>query len=682
MSMVKTQSGLADLVDRSNRLGADRSVCNWGGGNTSVKTKEVDFRGREIDVLWVKGSGSDLADAKSSNFTALNLGDVLPLLDRESMTDEEMVAYLAHCMLDARHPRSSIETLLHAFLPFPHVDHTHPDSIISLCCSHNGRALAEQVFGKRMVWVPYIRPGFALSRMIALAVRDNPNCELVLMEKHGLITWGDTSEDCYANTIRIINEMRDSIEARINQDALFGGALFTTCPAEQRAEIAAAVMPTIRGQVSSIRRAVLTYDDGDDFLQFVNSEAAPTLSQIGAACPDHLVHTKRVPLYIDWDPATLDVDSLKEKLRTGLDQYKAEYAAYFERNSEPGDHMHDPYPRVILIPGIGVIGTGKSKKMANIAVDLYRRAVAVMRGTSVLGDFTSLSEVESFAVEYWPLELYKLTLAPPERELARQVVYITGGAGGIGSATARRLAKEGAHIVIADLAVDVARQLATDLNGTFGEGTAIGVPLDVTDEDAVDQSLREAIRHYGGIDIFVSNAGLASSAPFVETSMKEWNRNLSVLGTGYFLTSRAAFRVLVEQGIGGSVIFITSKNAVYAGKDAAAYSAAKAMEGHLARCLAVEGGPHGIRVNSVLPDAVLQGSNIWKNSSWKEERARAYGIEIDQLEAHYRARTILGVNILPDDIAEGILFFASGRASKTTGCMLTVDGGVAAAFPR
>jgi NAD(P)-dependent dehydrogenase (short-subunit alcohol dehydrogenase family) len=343
--------------------------------------------------------------------------------------------------------------------------------------------------------------------------------------------------------------------------------------------------------------------------------------------------------------------------------------------------MHDPFPRIIVIPGLGVIGTGKTKKMANIAVSLYRRAVAVMRGSTSLGQFVSLSEKESFDVEYWPLELYKLSLAPKERELARQVAYITGGAGGIGSATARRLAMEGAHVVIADLAYEAAVKTAATLNEQYGDGTAVGVALDVTDEAKVIQSFREAVLAYGGVDVFVSNAGLASSSPITETTLQDWNRNLSVLGTGYFLTSREAFRIMVAQGRGGSIIYVTSKNAVYAGKDAAAYSAAKAMEGHLARCLAVEGGEHGIRVNSVLPDAVLQGSNIW-NSSWREERARAYGIETDQLEAHYRKRTILGVNISTEDIAEGILFFASPRALKTTGCMLTIDGGVAAAFPR
>ncbi|MBN2909747.1 bifunctional aldolase/short-chain dehydrogenase [Polycladomyces sp. WAk] len=674
-------AALSDLVKRSNRLGADRSVCNWGGGNTSMKTLETDFRGEKVEVLWVKGSGSDLADATDKNFTALRLNDVLPLMERESMTDEEMVEYLSYCMLNSRHPRPSIETLLHAFLPFPHVDHTHPDSIISLCCTKNGKEIAERIFGRRMVWVPYIRPGFRLSKLIAEAVAANPDCELVLMEKHGLITWGDTSEACYRNTLNVIEEARQYIEDRVNEQELFGGVKYEALPQEVRKEIAARILPVIRGMVSENKRVVLTFDDSEDFLRFTGSRDAEKLSQVGAACPDHLVHTKRVPLYVDWDPTTRDVDGLVQVLRDGLARYKKEYMAYFERNREGNEQMSDPYPRVILLPGLGVVATGKSKKMADIAAALYHRAVAVMRGAATLGEFVSLNEKESFDVEYWPLELYKLTLAPPEKELSRYVAFITGGAGGIGSATCKRLAEEGAHVVIADLALENANRLAEEINALYGEERAAAVYLDVTDENAVQRSLAETILKYGGIDILVSNAGLASSAPVTETSLAEWNKNLAVLGTGYFLTAREAFRVMEVQGIGGSIVFVTSKNAIYAGKDTSAYSSAKAMETHLARCLAVEGGSRGIRVNSVLPDAVLQGSNIW-SSSWREERARAYGIHPDELEEYYRKRTILNVNVLPEDIAEAILFLASQRSAKTTGCMITVDGGVAAAFPR
>ncbi|MCL6489457.1 MAG: bifunctional aldolase/short-chain dehydrogenase [Alicyclobacillus mali] len=682
IAVIVTQeaTALQELVDRSRRLGADRSVCNWGGGNTSAKTTMLDHMGREIRVMWVKGSGSDLAEATEKSFTALRLDEVLPLMERDAMTDEEMVDYLAHCMVEAKHPRSSIETLLHAFIPHAHVDHTHPDSIIAICTSTNGREVAKEIFGDRAVWVPYLRPGFALSKLVAEAVRANPHCECVLMEKHGLITWGETSEACYANTMRIIDEASEYLKAKQRGRVAFGGVKHPALPQEERRRIAVQILPFVRGIVSKRQGAILSYDDSSEFVEFAGSHDAPSLSQVGAACPDHLVHTKRRPLFVDWSPSE-GVDALKEKLGAGLTAYRDDYAAYYERNVDLDVPMHDPFPRIILIPGLGAIGTGKNKKMANIALDLYRRAIEVMRGATAIGEFVSLDEKESFDVEYWPLELYKLTLAPPEKELSRKVAYITGGAGGIGSATARRLADEGAHVVIADLAADAAQSLADELNAQHGPGAAIGVALDVTKEEAVARSIEEAILAYGGIDLVISNAGLASSAPVTETSLAEWNKNVAVLGTGYFLTSREAFRVMVEQGRGGAMVFVTSKNAVYAGKDASAYSAAKAMENHLARCLAVEGGPHGIRVNIVMPDAVLQGSNIW-TSAWREERARAYGIAPEELEDYYRRRTILGVNILPEDIAEAILFFCSPRSAKTTGCMLTVDGGVAAAFPR
>lgn len=676
------QTELTRLVYRSNLLGADRSVANWGGGNTSVKTTETDFRGRPIRVLWVKGSGSDLATVQEKHFTGLRLDDILPLMDeRDDMTDEDMVAYLTHCMIDPKHPRMSIETLLHAFLPFPHVDHTHPDAIISICCTSRGRDIAREIYGDRFVWVPYVRPGFRLSKMIAEAVRANPKAELVLMEKHGLVTWGETSEDCYRRTIDIIREAEAYIEARVREDTLFGGQKHEALPPERRKEIAAAVMPFVRGLVSREKRMMLAFDDGDDILRFVNARDAARLSQIGAACPDHLVHTKRVPLFVDWDPATGDVEALKRSLREGIEAYKRDYRAYFEANRNEGDVMSEPAPRVILIPGVGMITTGKSRAMALVSAALYHRAVAVMRGATTLGDFVSLNENESYNVEYWPLELYKLTLAPPEAEFSRQVALVTGGAGGIGSATARRLAAEGAHVVVADLNLEGAQAVADELNAEFGEGRALAVKMDVTSETEVAAAFREAALMYGGVDILVNNAGLATSSPFDETSLDEWRLNLNVLGTGYFLAAREAFRMMKEQGIGGSMIFIGSKNSVYAGKNAAAYSAAKALEVHLARCIAAEGGEYGIRVNCVLPDAVLQGSKIW-TSEWRKERAATYGIRPEELEEYYRKRTILLQNVYPQDIAEAVAFFASSRSAKTTGCMLTVDGGVAAAFTR
>ncbi|MGC6589016.1 bifunctional aldolase/short-chain dehydrogenase [Paenibacillus sp. Dod16] len=677
----QAQNTLDELVYRSNLIGSDRRVCNWGGGNTSSKTTIQDFRGKDIEVMYVKGSGSDLATMKAGNFTGLRMEDIRPLFERDSMSDEEMVAYLGHCMVDAKHPRASIETLLHAFLPFRHVDHTHPDAIISLCCAHNGKELAREIFGDRFVWVPYVRPGFTLSKMIAEGVLANPKAELVLMEKHGLVTWGDTSEACYAQTIRIISEAEAYIEARVNNDKLFGGRKFAPLASEVRRSIAAEVMPAVRGAVSDVKKMILSFDDQEDVLDFVGGIDSPKLSQVGAACPDHLVHTKVVPLFIDWTPDAEDVEGLKAKLIEGIAAYKEQYQAYFERNHHEGDIMFEAAPRVILIPGIGMINTGKSWAMSQVSGALYHRAIAVMRGATALGDFVSLSENESYNVEYWPLELYKLSLAPAEAEFSRQIAFITGGAGGIGSATARRLVAEGAHVVLADLNLEGAQQVAEEINAKYGENRAFAVKMDVTDEEAVKRAYRETSITYGGVDIIVNNAGLATSSPFDETSLKEWNLNMNVLGTGYFLVAREAFSLMKTQGVGGSMVFVGSKNSVYAGKNVTAYSSAKALEAHLARCIAAEGGEYGIRVNTILPDAILQGSAIW-NSNWRNERAAAYGIEPDQLEEHYRKRTTLLVNIYPQDIAEGIAYFASSRSSKTTGCMLTIDGGVPAAFTR
>ncbi|UOQ44986.1 bifunctional aldolase/short-chain dehydrogenase [Halobacillus salinarum] len=674
-------SGLQELVYRSNLLGADRSVCNFGGGNTSMKTVEKDFRGKDVDVMWVKGSGSDLATMKEQNFTALRLDDIQPLLEREEMSDEEMVEYLGHCMINHRHPRSSIETLLHAFLPFKHVDHTHPDAIISICCADNGKQIAEELFGDRFVWVPYIRPGFTLSKMIAEGVANNPQAELVLMEKHGLVTWGETSGEAYEQTIKVIQEAELFVHDKVEKVSAFNGEKYSSLSESEAEKLLAKVMPVIRGSVSDEKKMLLTCDRGEDVMEFVNSHDAPGLSQVGAACPDHLVHTKRVPLYVDWNPQEEHEEQLVEKLQSGIEAFKEEYRAYFERNKKEGDQMVEPAPRVVLIPGIGMVNTGKDVKNSRVSGALYHRAIAVMKGAAALGSFVSLNEQESYQVEYWPLELYKLSLAPPEAEFSRHIAFVTGGAGGIGSAACRRFVQDGAHVVIADLNIEGAEKLAAEINEEFGVDRALAVKMDVTKEEEVEEAFAKTVLAYGGLDTIVNNAGLATSSPISETTLKEWNLNMNVLGTGYFLVGREAFRKMEQQGIGGSMVFIGSKNSVYAGKNASAYSSVKALEAHLARCLAAEGGQHGIRVNSVLPDAVLQGSAIW-NSSWRNERAAAYGIDPDELEEHYRKRTTLQVNIYPEDIADSIAFFASSHSEKTTGCMITVDGGVPAAFTR
>ncbi|MCL6511536.1 MAG: bifunctional aldolase/short-chain dehydrogenase [Anaerolineae bacterium] len=683
---VRGLSPLDLLAYRSRLLAADRSVVNIFGGNTSVKAVETDHLGRAINVLWVKGSGADMANCTGKDFAGLKLDEVLPLMQRDEMSDEEMVAYLTRCQFEPNRPRQSIETLLHAFTPHTHVDHTHPDAIIALACAERGEAAAREVFGDDMVWAPYLRPGFELSKRIGTLLRTHPEATCVIMGKHGLITWGEDAKSSYLSTIAHIQRAEDAL--REAEKRVFGLSrvnealekLTLSIAKHTREAVAAAVMPVLRGAVTAHRKAIVTFDDSEDVLRFLTRHDAEALSQVGAACPDHLVHTKRVPLFVTWDGH--DVDALKQSLRDGVAQYATRYAEYFNRfNTDPNVKMADPAPRVILVPGLGMFNTGRDAMQADVSRQLYHRAIAVMELCTRVDQFTSLDEKDSFDIEYWPLELYKLTLRPPDRELAGRVALVTGAASGIGRAIARRLAQEGAHVVIADINLAGAQEVATELVKTHGLKRAVAVACNVTSEAEVSAAFALTCREYGGVDIVVNNAGIATSAPIEDTTLADWNRNMDILATGYFLVAREAFRVLKQQGRGGSIVFICSKNSVYAGRNASAYSAAKAAELHLARCLAEEGGASGIRVNSVLPDAVLQGSGIW-SSRWREERARNYGIRPEELEAYYAARTTLKVNVFPEDVAEAVLFFASDRALKTTGAMLTVDGGVAAAYSR
>ncbi|HEX4520520.1 MAG TPA: bifunctional aldolase/short-chain dehydrogenase [Gaiellaceae bacterium] len=668
---------LEALVYRSNLLASDRSIVNFGGGNTSVKVRLPDHAGRETTVLWVKGSGSDLATIDARGFAGLRLDEILPLVERDAMSDEEMVAYLARCQLEPSMPRPSIETLLHAFVPHPHVDHTHPDAIGSIVGAADGERVARDCFGADAVWIPYIRPGFALSKLVAEAVEAHPEAKLVLLAKHGLVTWGETAAESYAATLEAINRAAAFVEEQGRGTEAFGGPIRPAFPEEARRALLAEVLPALRGAVGIDGPRILHLDASPEVLEFVTGRAAPELSQVGAACPDHLVHTKRRPVFVAFDPHRDDAAALKQRLLDEVAGFQECERSYVERYRAEGDELRDPSPRVILIEGVGLVGIGRTLKAAKLARDLYLRAIAVMRGASALGGFVSLDDEESFGIEYWPLELYKLSLAPPPGEFQGAVVLITGGAGGIGSAAAQEFASAGACVVVTDIDLEGAGRVAADI----GE-VAVGVHADVTDEGSVTAAYRDAALAFGGVDIVVSNAGIASSAPITETSVELWDRNNDILARGYFLVAREAARMLVEQGTGGSIVFVGSKNALAPGKGAAAYSAAKAAELHLARCLAEELGPHGIRVNTVNPDAVLEGSRIW-DSSWREERARAYGIDAGELEAFYRDRTTLKVNVLPADIAAAILFFASPRRSgKSTGNILNVDGGVALAYPR
>ncbi|PYE48999.1 bifunctional aldolase/short-chain dehydrogenase [Deinococcus yavapaiensis] len=674
-----SSDGLAALTYRSRLLGADRTLVNIFGGNTSTKSVERDHLGRDVTVLWVKGSGSDIASITERGFAGLKLDEVLPLFERPSMTDEEMTSFLERTVFEPGRPRQSIETLLHAFVPAKHVDHTHPDAIISIACAPNGEEIMREIYGERAAWVPYIRPGFTLSKQIGEAVRDNPHLECVVMGKHGLVTWGDTARESYETTLRIIGEAQAYLDQR-REAHPFGGGVVTSLDDETRARLLSRLLPVLRGAMKGDRPVILNVDTSAEVMEFVNSRDAKVLSGIGAACPDHLVHTKRVPLFLDWTPEQGE-EALLDIARQSVSAFKLEYKHYFEQHRGPGDKMFSSAPRVTLVPGVGMITSGFDAALADVSRQLYLRAIQVMKGATSLGGFVSLTPAESYAVEYWPLELYKLAQKPAPKTLEGHVAFVTGAASGIGRAIARRLAADGAHVVIADLNADGGRQVAEEITAERGYRRATSVGMNVTSEEQVAAAYQTAVLAYGGVDIVVNNAGIASSAPIEETSLDMWNKNQSILSTGYFLVAREAFKILKAQGVGGNLVFIGSKNSLAAGKNAAAYSAAKAAEVHLARCLAEEGGASGIRVNSVLPDSVLSGSAIW-DGKWRAERAATYGIREDQLEEFYRQRNTLKVNILPEDIAEAVYFFATPAASKTTGGILTVDGGVPIAYVR
>jgi rhamnulose-1-phosphate aldolase/alcohol dehydrogenase len=678
-------SELEQLVYRSNLLGADRTLANVGGGNTSAKGAAVDHAGRETRVLWVKGSGTDLATISAAGFAALRLDEVLPLRARAEMDDAAMVDYLRRCGLEPDQPRPSIETLLHAFVPGPHVDHTHPDAIIALTSSPSGRRLADDTFGDEAVWLDYQRPGFDMSRRIAELVEANPGARAVLLEKHGLVTWGATGEECYRRTIEFVTRAAQAIEDAAKGRFGLGGTSVSPAADSNAEDLLAAALPALRGALlADADGVVLEVDRSPEAVAFASAARTPEVSQVGAPCPDHLINTKHKPLVVEFDPGRDDARVLREAFRRGVEQYADWYREYYERNltDESRPFPRDPAgPRVVIVPGLGIVTSGADARRARVARDLYHRAIAVEDAADALGGFSSLSEAEAFAIEYWPLERYKLSQAPASGELSGRVALVTGGASGIGRAAARRLAEAGAHVVVADLNADGAAEVAREMADRHGDRRALALGMDVTDEDAVDEVFRRIVLEYGGVDVLVCSAGIATSAPVTDTTLEDWERIHAVLARGYFLSARAAFRVLLEQGRGGSLVFVGSKNALVAGANAAAYSSAKAAALHLARCLAEEGGKHAIRVNTVNPDAVIEGSALW-SSEWKAERATTYGVSEDDLPAFYRARTTLDVNVNPEDVAEAIVYLAGPRSQKSTGNVLNVDGGVPAAYPR
>jgi rhamnulose-1-phosphate aldolase/alcohol dehydrogenase len=676
-------NGLSDLdllVYASRLVGAETSLVVWGGGNTSIKRVERDHRGRDVRVLRVKGSGSDLKSIQRKDFPGVRMDDLLALLEREQMHDQEMVDYFAHTLLEPASPRPSIETPLHGFLPAEAVIHTHADAVVSLTNNDRCHEVLGEVYGDEVVALAYLRPGFPIAKQVARAFDAHPKARAILLEKHGTICWGTTVKAAYLSTIELISRAEEAIAHRARGQVRFGGVEVVAPSAAERRQVAAAVAPRLRGLLSRDRRMVMAFDDSADVLEFATSREARALCQIGPATPDHTLYTKRLPCFVPVDRPG-DPAAVTGAVESSLQRFIADYTAYFESHNQSGATLLDPFPRVMVVSGLGMFAIGKDRRTAGIVDDIYHHTISVLGAASSFGRYDSLSAQDAFDIEYWPLELYKLTLQPPEKELARRIALVTGGASGIGRASALRLAAEGAHVVVADLDAAGAKKVADDAVAAFGSGRALGVGMDVTRESSVREALSEAILAYGGLDIVVSNAGTAHSTPIDQLELGDWERSFAVNATGHFLVAREALRVMKAQGLGGAFVFVATKNVMSPGKDFAAYSASKAAEAQLAKVLALEGGPFGIRSNLVNPDAVFRDSKLWSEDV-RRQRASAQGIAVDDLEEFYRKRNILARPILPEDVAEAVVFLASDRSAKTTGCTITVDGGVKDAFPR
>ncbi len=668
------------LLYRSNLLGSDKRITNYGGGNTSVKAMERDpLTGDQVEVLWVKGSGGDVGSIKMDGFATLYMDKLRALkgLYRGTEHEDEMVGYLPHATWNLNPRAASIDTPLHAYVPAKHVDHMHPDAIIAIAASKDSRALTQEVFGDDIGWLPWRRPGYELGLMLERFCLENPDAKGVVLEAHGLFTWDDDAHACYELTVDTINKAIAWFDTK-KVDA-FGGQVREALPADARRAAAAKLMPAIRGMVSSNQHMLGHFDDQPAVLEFVNAKDMERLAALGTSCPDHFLRTKIAPLVVPFDG---DVDAAVAGLPDAVAAYRERYAAYYERCKRPGSPpMRDPNPVIFLVPGVGMLSFAKDKATARIAGEFYVNAINVMRGSEAVSTYQGLPEQEAFDIEYWLLEEAKLQRMPKPKSLAGRIALVTGGGGGIGQATAARYLAEGACVVLADINPDALKEAGDALSGAFSKDVVRTVQMDVADEAAVAKSLAETAVEFGGIDILVSNAGIASSAPIEETSLELWDRNMSILATGYFLVSREAFRMMLAQDIGGAIVFVASKNGLAASPNASAYCTAKAAEIHLARCLALEGAPKGIRVNVVNPDAVLKGSRIWQGD-WLKERADAYGKDAQGLAEHYKARSLLGREVLPEDIAEAAYFFVSDASAKSTGNIINVDAGNKEAFTR
>ena len=665
------------LLYRSNLLGADLRITNFGGGNTSAKVAAKDpLTGEPVTVLWVKGSGGDIGSMKLDGFATLYMDKLESLKGLYTSLDQEdaMVHALNHCIFNLNARAPSIDTCLHGYVPYPHVDHVHSDAVIAIAASKDAERLTKEIFGDEMGFLPWQRPGIDLGIKLGDMAKANPGFVGVVLGSHGLFTWGHTAKACYDTTLRIINKAAVWLERNRAQPA-FGGAKVESLTDAERRAAALRLLPEIRGRISKHERKIGHFVDSPEVMEFVNSQQLEALAPLGTSCPDHFLRTKIRPLIVPHDADGAALDKL-------IDGYRADYGAYYERCKHPDSPaLRDPNAVIYLVPQVGMLSFAKDKATARIAAEFYVNAINVMRGASGVSSYQGLPEQEAFNIEYWLLEEAKLARMPKPKSLAGRVAFITGGAGGIGSAIAAKMLSEGACVVLADIDQAALDEVTAGFGKTYGKDNVRGVKVDVTSEDAVIAGMDAAALAYGGVDIVVNNAGITIAAPVEDTTLDLWNKNQAVMGTGYFLVGREGYRLLKRQGLGGSMVFICSKNAVAASPGASAYCAVKAAELHLARCMALEGAPHGIRVNVVNPDAVLRGSKIWQGP-WRQQRAASLKITEDELEEHYRKRSLLQRSVFPEDIAEGVYFFASDLSNKSTGNFLNVDAGNAASFTR
>ncbi len=665
------------LLYRSNLLGSDLRITNFGGGNTSAKVAAKDpLTGADVTVLWVKGSGGDIGSMKLDGFATLCMDKLLTLRGHYRSLDQEdaMVEALGHCIFNLNPRAPSIDTWLHGFVPHVHIDHVHSDAVIAIAAAKDQVGLTAQVFGGEIGYLPWQRPGIDLGIKLGRMAEENPALKGVVLGSHGLFTWGATAKACYEETLRIINKAALWLDANVKRP-VFGGEKVKALSDSDRKAAARRLMPLIRGRISKAEMKSGHFTDAPEVLDFVNSNAMGALAPLGTSCPDHFLRTKIKPLILPADADEAALDAL-------IDGYRADYAAYYDRCKRPNSPaMRDPNAVIYLIPGVGMISFAKDKATARISAEFYVNAINVMRGASGVSEYQGLPEQEAFDIEYWLLEEAKLQRMPKPKAMRGRAAFITGGAGGIGSASAERLLRDGCNVVLADIDQTALDEVVAGFAKRYGRDMVRGVVMDVTREEQVIAALERTVAEFGGLDVVVNNAGITSAAPVEDTTLAMWNRTFDILSTGYFLVGREGYRILKAQGLGGSMIFVSSKNGVAASPGASAYCTAKAAEIHLARCMALEGAPMGIRVNVVNPDAVLRGSKIWQGE-WSQQRAASNKIAVSELEDHYRKRSLLQRSVFPEDVAEGVFFFASDLSAKSTGNFLNVDAGNAVSFTR